>query len=64
MPCALALLRGELIFCGARFLLEEADQHQVDGSGHQKDVGDIADEESGIVDEIDNVTHSEAGVTK
>ncbi len=64
MHSALVLLRGELIFFGTRVLLEQTHQDQIDRARDEEDVGNIADEEPGIVDEIDNVTLGEAGVTK
>jgi hypothetical protein len=64
MHCALVLLRGELIFFGTRVLLEQAHEDQIDRAHDEEDVGNIADKEPGIVDEIDNVTHCESWVTK
>ena len=64
MHSALVLLHGELIFFGTRVRLEQTHQDQIDRARDEEDVGNIADEEPGIVDEIDNMTHGEAGVTK
>ena len=64
MHYALVLLRGELIFFGTRVLLEQAHEDQIDRAHDEEDVCNIADEEPGIVDEIDDMTDGESWVTE
>lgn len=64
MPSPLRLLRGGLIWCSTRVFLHEAHQDEVDRSENQEDVGDIAHEESCIVNEVNDVSDREAWVTE